>query len=95
VLGYNWHSAGSLGWPFLMLKYKFFFQIKYTEAILSNSTRKLLWFEMNKMLIAVLKINLLRHLLLFSALIYFRSLLRCLARYQLLLEKLPWIKDRG
>ena len=50
---------------------------------------------MNKMLIAVLKINLLRHLLLFSALIYFRSLLRCLARYQLLLEKLPWIKDRG
>jgi len=30
-------------------------QIKYTEAILSNSTGKLLWFEITKMLIAVLK----------------------------------------
>ena len=29
------------------------------EAILSNSTRKLLWFEITKMLIVVLKINLL------------------------------------
>jgi len=28
------------------------------EAILSNSTRKLLWFEINKMLIAVLKYKL-------------------------------------
>ena len=28
----------------------YFFQIKYTEAILSNSTRKLLWFEIIKML---------------------------------------------
>jgi len=28
-----------------MLKYKYIFQIKYTEAILSNSTRKLLWFK--------------------------------------------------
>jgi len=32
------------------------FQIKYTEAILSNSTRKLLWFEIAKMLIADKKI---------------------------------------
>jgi len=32
----------------------YFFQIKYTEGILSNSTRKLLWFEITKMLIAVL-----------------------------------------
>jgi len=30
---YNWHSAGSLGWPFPMLKYKDIFQIEYTEAI--------------------------------------------------------------
>ena len=30
-----------------------FFSTKYTEAILSNSTRKLLWFEITKMLIAV------------------------------------------
>ena len=49
----NWHSADSLGWPFPMLKYKYIFHIKYTEAILSNSTRKLLWFEISKMLIAV------------------------------------------
>jgi len=35
-----------------MLKYQYIFQIKYTEAILSNSTRKLLWFEIAKMLIA-------------------------------------------
>jgi len=32
----------------------YFFQIKYAEAILSNSARKLLWFEITKMLIAVL-----------------------------------------
>jgi len=38
-----------------MLKYKYIFQIKYTEAILSNSTRTLLWFKISKMLIAVLK----------------------------------------
>jgi len=52
---YIWHSAGSQGWPLPMLKYKNIFQIKYTEAILSNSTRKLLWFEITEMLIAVKK----------------------------------------
>jgi len=36
-----------------MLKYKYIFRIKYTEAILSNNTWKLLWFENTKMLIAV------------------------------------------
>jgi len=35
--------------------YFFSNKIKYTEAILSNSTRKLLWFEISKMLIAVKK----------------------------------------
>jgi len=56
VCRYNWHSAGSLGWPFPVLKYKYIFlNHKYTEAILSNSTRKLLWFEITKKLIAVLK----------------------------------------
>jgi len=44
------------------LKYKYIFQIKYTEAILSNSTWKLLWFEIIKVLIAVLQ-NLLCYLL--------------------------------
>jgi len=54
VCRYNWHSAGSLGWPFPMLvKYKYIFQIKYTKAILSNDTRKLLRFEISKMLIAL------------------------------------------
>jgi len=53
VRRYNWHSAGFLGWPFPMLKYLYIFQIKYTEAILSNSTRKLLWFEVSKMPTAV------------------------------------------
>jgi len=40
-----------------VLKYKYIFLIKYTEATLSDSTRKLLWFEISKMLIAVLKHN--------------------------------------
>jgi len=44
-----------MGWSFPMLKYTNIFKIKYTEAILSNSTRKLFWFEISKMLIAVLK----------------------------------------
>ena len=51
----RWHSGGSLGWPFPKLKYKYIFQIKYTEAIYPNSTRKLFWFEISKMLNAVLK----------------------------------------
>jgi len=56
VCRYNWHSAGLLGWPFPMLKYKYIFEIKCLEAILSkNSTRKLLWSEITKMLIVVLK----------------------------------------
>jgi len=53
VCRYNWHSAGAVGWPFPLLKYKYILKIKYTKAILSNSTRKLLWFEITKMLIAV------------------------------------------
>jgi len=40
-----------------MLKYKYILEIKYTEAISSNSTRKLSWVEISKMLIAILKIN--------------------------------------
>ena len=51
---YNRHSAGSLGWPFPVLKYKYISRTKYTEAILSSaSARKLLRFEITKMLIAV------------------------------------------
>jgi len=40
-----------------MLKYKYIFEIQHTEAILSNSTRKLLRFEITKMLIAVCEKN--------------------------------------
>jgi len=53
VCQYNWHSAGSLGWPFPVLKSKYIFQIKHTEAILSNSTQTLLWLKISKTLIAV------------------------------------------
>ena len=70
---YNWHSAGFLGWPFSMMKYKYIFEIKYTEAILSNKTRKLLWFEITKMLIALLKSKLIVSFVIISA--HFRSLL--------------------
>jgi len=40
-----------------MLNYNYICQTKYTEAILSSSTRKPLWFEITKMLIADLKKN--------------------------------------
>ena len=56
VRRYNSHSAGSLGWPYI-------FQTKYTEAILSNSTRRPLWFEITETLIAVQEKNLLCRLL--------------------------------
>ena len=36
VCRYNWHTAGSLRWPFPMLEYECVFRIKYTEAILSK-----------------------------------------------------------
>jgi len=61
---YNWHSADSLGWPLPMLKYKYVFQIKYVETILSSSTHKLLWFEITKNCwLQFKKINLLCRLL--------------------------------
>jgi len=47
-------ATGNIGWPFPIIKYKYIFQIKHTEATLSNSSRKLLWFVITKMLIAVL-----------------------------------------
>jgi len=36
-------------------KIPYIFEIKYTEAILSNSIQKLLWCEISKLLIAVYK----------------------------------------
>jgi len=55
VSWYNWHSAGSPGWPFPVLKYKHIFQINYTEADTLNRTQKLLWFEITEMLTSVKK----------------------------------------
>ena len=46
----------------------YFFQIKYTEAILSNGTRKLLWFEITKMLIAVRENNFVNNFIIFGRL---------------------------
>jgi len=51
-----------------MLKYKYIFQTKFTEAILSSSTRKLLRFEIAKMLIAVLKNNFVSFIIIFGTL---------------------------
>ena len=49
------------------------FQIKYTEAILSNSTRELLWFEITEILTAVFtKNNCIMLFMIISA--HFRSL---------------------
>jgi len=53
---HNWHSAGSLGLASSNAKIQIYiFQMKYTEATVSNSTRKLLWFEITKMPIALKK----------------------------------------
>ena len=38
VCRYNWHTAGSLGWPIPVLKYKYIFEVKYTETILFDQT---------------------------------------------------------
>jgi len=40
-----------------MLKYKYIFQIKYTEAILTDSTLKLFWFEISQNADCSLKIK--------------------------------------
>ena len=46
-----------------MITVEFIFQTKHTEAILSNSTRKLLWFEITEMLTAGLKTRIILRLL--------------------------------
>jgi len=48
-------SFPSLAWPFPVLKYKYIFQIKYTEAIFIKQHSELLRFEISEMLIAVLR----------------------------------------
>jgi len=34
VRRYNWHSAGSTGWPFLMLEYKYVFQKNMSDCLI-------------------------------------------------------------
>ena len=45
VCRYNWHSAGSLGWPFPMPKYKYIFQIQYTwrHRVYGHDTNAVSW----------------------------------------------------
>ena len=50
-----------------MLKYKYIVQMKYMETTSSNSTLKQLWFEVTKMLVVVVKNNLMCYLLQFLA----------------------------
>jgi len=50
------YNIGTVLVPWLTIfnaKYKYIFQIKHTEAILPNSTRKPLRFEITEILIAV------------------------------------------
>jgi len=63
VCRYNWHSAGSLVWPLPMLKYKYIFQIKYTEATFIKQHSELSGFEITKLIIVVQEEKLLCHLL--------------------------------
>jgi len=58
VCQYNCHSADYLDWPFAMLKQKYIFHIKYTEAIFIKQHSET---EITKMLTAVEKIHLLCH----------------------------------
>ena len=73
-----------------MLKY--IFQIKYTETILSNSTRKLLWFEITKIIIAVKEKNIVSFIIIFGTLsfpiVLFRKHVRWMAAKLSLLESL-------
>ena len=73
VCRYSWHSAGSPGWPFPVLKYRYIFRWIIRNQFYQTALGScMLWFEISKMLTAVKKINLSCYLLLFSA--HFRSL---------------------
>jgi len=73
VCRYIWHSVGSLGWQFSVLKYKYIFQVKYTEVILSISTRNLLWFEITKIPIAVSEKKIIVFIIIFGTLSFLMS----------------------
>jgi len=53
VRQYNWHALVPWVYHFQSEKYKYIFLKKYAETILSKSTRKVVWFDITKMLIAV------------------------------------------
>ena len=50
---YSWHSAGSLGWPFPTLNIYISNKVHGNNAVKQHS-ETVKWFEMTKMLIAVL-----------------------------------------
>jgi len=53
VRRYNRGSAGSLGWPFPMLKYKYIFRKNTRKQFYQTTLGKLLWFEITEMLTTV------------------------------------------
>jgi len=55
VCRYSWHSAGSLGWPFPMLKYEYIFSNGTYESsfIELHSETVMAWLQITRMLIAV------------------------------------------
>jgi len=61
-----------------MLKYKYICQIKCTEAIFSNSTRKLLWFDNYQNVIAVVKNKFIVSLIIIFGTLSFPVVLSCL-----------------
>ena len=50
---YNWHSASSLGWPFAMIKYKYFFNKIYGSNCMKQHSKTVMGFEITEILIAV------------------------------------------
>ena len=54
-----------------MLKYKYIFVIKYTDAILSNSTGKLLWLEIKRLIAVFLNESIASLIIMFGALFVF------------------------
>jgi len=52
---YNWHSAGSLRWPFPTPKYKYTFQIERTEQFYQTALGNCYGLNITEMLIAALR----------------------------------------
>jgi len=73
-----------------MLKYKYIFQKKYTEAILSNRIRKLLWFEITKVLIAVKNKYIVSFTIIFGTLSFRMAITRTHKNHCQKFESIEW-----